>query len=340
MASPESLHAAQGSTEVDPNLGEKDSAYGGDDNDLYAVSEETAITSLSSSVLNYPIENGRRYHAYQEGKYVLPNDEIEKDRLDMSHHMMILATDGKHHLAPIGDNPQRILDIGTGTGIWCIEMGDKYPSAEILGNDLSAVQPTLVPPNVRFELDDVEAEWTYSNPFDYIHCRYLAGGIAEWPGLINKIYKHTKPGGWAEFQDYMMMYYSEDGSLEGTDYERWITIACEAAEKFGRTLSPARNLEERVRDAGFVDITHRVVKLPNGPWPDDPLLKQIGTFNMLNLLEGIEGFSMALFTRVLGWTAEEVQVLIAKVRKDCSNPNIHAQQDFHIVYGRRPEEEA
>jgi methylase of polypeptide subunit release factors len=37
--------------------------------------------------------------------------------------------DKKLHSAPIKD-PQRILDIGTGTGIWAMEMGDKFPNAE------------------------------------------------------------------------------------------------------------------------------------------------------------------------------------------------------------------
>jgi ribosomal protein L11 methylase PrmA len=32
--------------------------------------------------------------------------------------------DDKLHLAPIGENPQRILDVGTGTGIWAIDMGE------------------------------------------------------------------------------------------------------------------------------------------------------------------------------------------------------------------------
>lgn len=30
---------------------------------------------------------------------------------------------GELHLAPIGSNPQRILDLGTGTGIWAMDMG-------------------------------------------------------------------------------------------------------------------------------------------------------------------------------------------------------------------------
>lgn len=55
--------------------------------------------------------------------YVLPNDEREQDRLDIHHHMTNLVLGGKLHLAPIGKTPQRILDIGTGTGIWAIEMG-------------------------------------------------------------------------------------------------------------------------------------------------------------------------------------------------------------------------
>lgn len=35
----------------------------------------------------------------------------------------------------------------------------QYPSAEILGNDISPIQPSLVPPNVKFEVDDIEQEW-------------------------------------------------------------------------------------------------------------------------------------------------------------------------------------
>lgn len=36
-----------------------------------------------------------------------------------SHHTMSLVLDGKLYLAPL-ENPQKILDIGTGTGIWAM----------------------------------------------------------------------------------------------------------------------------------------------------------------------------------------------------------------------------
>lgn len=66
----------------------------------------------------------------------------ESDRLDLIHEMVRITLGNKLHLAPIGEKPQRVLDIGTGTGIWAIEMGDDYPLTEIIGIDLSAIQPS------------------------------------------------------------------------------------------------------------------------------------------------------------------------------------------------------
>ena len=34
------------------------------------------LASLTSSVLEYEFENGRRYHAYKAGSYLLPIDEV------------------------------------------------------------------------------------------------------------------------------------------------------------------------------------------------------------------------------------------------------------------------
>lgn len=84
---------------------DRDSSYGESD----AASE---TTSLRSAVRNYIYENGRRYHSYRAGTYWGPNDEKAQDNLDLFHHIFNLSLDGRLFLAPIGPDPQRVLDIG------------------------------------------------------------------------------------------------------------------------------------------------------------------------------------------------------------------------------------
>ena len=90
-------------------LSEADSAFGDE------LSSDS--TSLRSSVLNYRYENGRRYHGYRDGSYMAPNDEIEQSRLDLMHHIFRMMLNGALYVAPISKDVQRILDVGTGTGI-------------------------------------------------------------------------------------------------------------------------------------------------------------------------------------------------------------------------------
>ena len=149
----------------------------------------SSTTTLSSSVRSWTYENGRRYHAYREGSYVLPNDELEQDRLDMYHHIFQLILGGKLHICPL-DNPQRILDIGTGTGAWAIDMADMYPEAEVIGNDLSPIQPRWVPPNLKFEVDDAEGKWSHQlDSFDLIHLRTMSGCFKDWDEVLTQVYK-------------------------------------------------------------------------------------------------------------------------------------------------------
>lgn len=88
--------------------------------------------------------------------YYFPNDATERERLEDQHDIFKLILDGRNFLAPLSreNPPRRILDVGTGTGTWAIDMGDDFPSAQVIGTDLSPIQPNLVPPNVQFLVDD------------------------------------------------------------------------------------------------------------------------------------------------------------------------------------------
>lgn len=63
----------------------------------------------------------------------------ELDRLDMSHQMFRILLHEKLYLAPLTNTAPRVLDIGTGTGIWAIELGRCCPwsSLRFCGERLS-----------------------------------------------------------------------------------------------------------------------------------------------------------------------------------------------------------
>ncbi|KAK7430462.1 hypothetical protein QQZ08_002981 [Neonectria magnoliae] len=127
----------------------------------------TSTASLSSSILQYRTIHGRTYHSEQgNAEYWASNDEEQNECQDLNHHAMLLILDNKLFLAPLKSDVQKVLDVGTGTGIWAIE------------------------------IEDCNQTWTFGpNSFDYVHMRYLFGSIKNWNDLFNNAYRVCKPGG-------------------------------------------------------------------------------------------------------------------------------------------------
>lgn len=80
------------------------------------------FTSVKTNRLLNLYEHGRRYQAVVADRYGLPNDEAEQLREGIKHRLYLdHILKGHHFFAPIGDGPQKIVDLGTGTGIWAME---------------------------------------------------------------------------------------------------------------------------------------------------------------------------------------------------------------------------
>lgn len=191
--------------------------------------------------------------------------------------------------------------------------------AQVIGTDLSPIQPTLVPPNVQFEVDDCCDEWLYTpNSFDFIHVRGLYGCVADWNRFYKQALKyvsfliirhkmfanpgcrHLKPGGYIEQVEQSVVPKSDDGTTKGTIFEKWGEVSLQAGDAFGKTLRICDEAKQKMIEAGFVDVVEHRFKCPIGPWAKDPHLKELGRYNRLQCEEGIEGWTMFLLTRVLG----------------------------------------
>jgi len=65
-------------------------------------------------------------------------------------------------------------------------------------------------------------------------------------------------------------------------------------------------------------------KMPIGPWPKNPMLKEAGKFGLLALHTGVYGMSVKLFRDVLGWSEDQLQVFLAAFRKELMKKSIHS----------------
>jgi hypothetical protein len=59
-------------------------------------------------------------------------------------------------------------------------------------------------------------------------------------------------------------------------------------------------------------------------------------YQMEQMCDCVESFTLALLTRVLKWSIEETQILMAGVRNDFRNRKNHLYVAFHFVCGRKP----
>lgn len=218
-----------------------------------------------------------------------------------------------------------------------MDFADQFMECDVIGVDLSPIQPKWVPPNVQFQVDDIESAWTFNQPFDFIMGRYLMLALKDYKKVIDQAFENTTPSGYVEFQDLDMTLHSDDGTLPATSPTiKWNRQLAAAADKIRMEHSPGPELATWFRAAGFVNVTERVVKLPWGVWPKDPTLKEIGFYNLTQMENGLEAYSLRLFCDVLGWREDEVLTLLGNVRRQIRDPRIHGYYNWHVVYGQKP----
>jgi SAM-dependent methyltransferase len=135
-----------------------------------------------------------------DAPYLLAHDLPEHKRLEFQH-FFLKGLLRANYLAPLAKQPPTsILDVGSGTGRWVIEMAQQFPQATVMGIDLQAttisapLNTIFVQHNVLDGLPFVE------HYFDYVHSRLLVAGIPahSWSQVLREYARVTRPGGWIE----------------------------------------------------------------------------------------------------------------------------------------------
>jgi len=245
-------------------------------------------------------------------------------RIDIMYHAVRMSIGNNLFFAPV--TPTQVLDVGTGTGIWAIDMADAHPEASVIGTDLSPIQPVYVPPNCAFEIADADEEWTFRQKFDLVHTRVMNDtSLKDWPHFYREAFNAIKPGGWVESQEFSYKRYSDDGSVPADSrITYWEDLWTEGINNVGLKGHCDPDLVmQQMRDAGFVNVTRLNFKLPIGPWAKNPTLKEAGLYGYVNLMDGFHGLSVKIFTQSLGWSVEELEVLLAECRRELRRKDIH-----------------
>jgi hypothetical protein len=177
--------------------------------------------------------------------------------------------------------------------------------------------------------------------WDLIHMRMLNGSIQSWPGLYQQIFRcveqglwsftdlmlsrHLKPGfGWLEHVEIDIVPRCDDNTLPANSaLVSWANLLLEATARAYRPIAYNTETRAMLERTGFVEIQEQIIKVPLNPWPSDPHLKDIGRWYNLGLTQGLEAFTLGPLTRMLNWTKEDVDRLVAETKRDICSKKYH-----------------
>jgi SAM-dependent methyltransferase len=204
----------------------------------------------------------RRYIA--DVPYLLPKDLGETNRLDFQHYMLRYALKG-NYAAPL-DDPRDILDVGSGTGRWAVEMAQQFRAARVVGMDVApppmdaAAAADVRPANFSFAQGNALERVPFpDDSFDFVHQRFLTLAIpaARWPGVVAELLRVTRPGGWVELVETA----PPMGAPAIDQLARW---GIELTRRRGIDISLMARIGDLLRDGGAMQVTARAINIPVG----------------------------------------------------------------------------
>lgn len=264
--------------------------------------------------------------------YALPRDMEEINRLDFQHYMLRFALRGLY-AAPL-QQPASILDVGTGTGRWAMDIAQLFPRANVCGVDVNPppadeqaltgvdVRPanyTFVPGNVLEGLPFNDGQ------FDFAHMRLLFTAIPgdRWPLAIRELARVTRPGGWVESVETTGLH---NGGPHVDQMMSW--IAQMSARRHVDLMNGSR-VAEFAEMAGLRNVAASVVNVPTGVWGN-----RLGNMVATDFIGVCKGYAGLLVNAGLT-SQEQFDRTLNGMRADLDARRGRCYTPFYVVIGQK-----
>lgn len=189
---------------------------------------------------------------------------------------------------------------------------------------------TSIPPNCHFEVDDLGKEWLYSpRKFDLIHGRQISS-FFDPVHIVYNTYNALKDGGVLEVQEFTWHFRCDDGSWKDSWLKYWLDLFLKGLKELGLD-NQMTDYPELMKQHGFENVKYKSFVWPINTWMTDEVLKPLGKYFRLFLSFDLEGLSLWIFTKALGWEERRVRILCALVTRDLRDPSIHVCTDAYVI---------
>lgn len=264
--------------------------------------------------------------------YALPRDMEEINRLDFQHYMLRFALRGLY-AAPL-ESPGSILDVGTGTGRWAMDMAHLFPHTYVCGVDVNpppvdeqaAAGMDTRPSNYSFMPGNVLEGLPFNDgQFDFAHMRLLFTAIPSdrWPRAIHELVRVTRPDGWVESVETTGLH---DGGRHVDQMMSW--IAQMSARRHVDLMDGSR-VANLMRGAGLRNVAASVVNVPTGAWGD-----RLGAMVATDFIGVCKGYGGLIVGAGLT-TQQQFDQTLEGMRGDFNARRGHCYTPFYVVIGQR-----